>query len=63
MNDDDNDDYLNSLEINRVGHKDNVIWVTPTVEGKLLKMELDTGSAVSVIPYQLYQEQYSHVKF
>jgi hypothetical protein len=31
------------------GNYEKVIWVTPTVNGKILKMELDTGSGVSVI--------------
>ena len=45
-----------------MGIKDNVIWVTPKVEGTPLRMELDTGSAVSVIPYQLYRAKFSHIK-
>ena len=60
--DSDSDDYLASLEINKVGNKDNVIWVTHKVEGTPLRMELDTGSAVSVIPYQLYRAKFSHIK-
>ena len=60
--DSDSDDYLASLEINKVGNKDNVIWVTPKIEGTPLRMELDTGSAVSVIPYQLYRAKFSHIK-
>ena len=60
--DSDSDDYLASLEINKVGNKDNVVWVTPKVEGTLLRMELDTGSAVSVILYQLYRAKFSHIK-
>ncbi|XP_060607830.1 uncharacterized protein K02A2.6-like [Ruditapes philippinarum] len=31
------------------GNYKKVIWVTPTVNGQILKMELDTGSGVSVI--------------
>jgi hypothetical protein len=60
--DSDSDDYLASLEINKVGNKDNVILVTPKVEGTPLRIELDTGSAVSVIPYQLYRAKFSHIK-
>lgn len=56
------DDFLGSLEIHKVGNKDNVIWVTPEIDGIPLKMELDTGSAVSTIPYKLYKEQFSHAK-
>ncbi|CAB4043872.1 Hypothetical predicted protein [Paramuricea clavata] len=51
-----------SLEINKVGNKDNVIWVTPKVEGTPLRMELDTRSAVSVIQYQLYRAKFGHIK-
>ena len=58
----DSDDYLASLEINKVGNKDNVIWVTPKIEGTPLRMELDTGSAVSVVPFQLYRAKFSHIK-
>ena len=45
-----------------MGNKDNVMWVTPNIDGKPLKMELDTGSAVSTIPYKKYKEQFSHAK-
>ena len=37
----------------------NVIWVGLKVEGKALKMELDTGSAVSIIPHDLYKEKFN----
>ena len=33
-------------------NKDRVIWVSPEVQGRVIKMELDTGSAVSVLPYK-----------
>ena len=45
-----------------MGNKDNVIWVTPKIEGTPLRMELDTGSAVSVVPFQLYRAKFSHIK-
>ena len=32
------------------------IWVTPKVNGQTLKMELDTGSAVSTLPVQKNEE-------
>ena len=32
----------------------NVIWVDLKVDGKPLKMELDTGSAVTIITHELY---------
>ena len=58
----DSDDYLGSLEVNNVGDKDRVIWVSPEVQGRVIKMELDTGSAVSVLPYEQYKEHFGHVK-
>ena len=42
----------------------NVIWVDLKVEGKPLKMELDTGSeAVSIIPHNLYLEKFNEKRF
>ena len=32
------------------------------MEGKHLKMELDTGSVYSVLPYKDYEELFSHIK-
>ena len=62
-NDDgDSDDYLGSLEVHNVDNKDCVIWVTPEVQGRVIKMELDTGSALSVLPYKQYKERFGHVK-
>ena len=58
----DDDDDLYNLGIHEMGDKGDVIWVTPTVAGKPLKMELDTGSAISAIPYKPYKEKFSHVK-
>ena len=60
--DGDSDDYLGSLEVNNVSDKDHVIWVSPEVQGRVVKMELDRGSAVSVIPYKQYKEHFGHVK-
>ena len=42
--------------------KDHVIWVNPEVQGRVIKMELDTGSAVSVLPYKQYKKHFGHVK-
>lgn len=39
-----------------------IIWVSPKVEGKTLTMELDTGSALSVISKKDYQAHFSHLK-
>ena len=62
VNDGDSDDYLGSLEVNNMSGKDQVIWVSPEVQGRVVKMELDTGSAVSVLPYKQYKEHFGHVK-
>ena len=54
---------LGSNEIHSIKNsKSNVIWITPEVDGKPLKMELDTGSAVSVLPFSQYQKLYPNVK-
>ena len=58
----DSDDYLGSLEVYNMDNKDRVIWVTPEVQGRVIKMELDTGLAVSVLPYKQYKERFGHVK-
>ena len=55
-------DYLGSLEVNNVSDKDYVIWVNPEVQGRVIKMELDTGSAVSILPYKQYKKHFGHVK-
>ena len=48
------------LKIHNVSNPtSNVIWVDLKVEGKPLKMELDTGSAVSIIPHDLYMEKFN----
>ena len=48
-----------TFSINTVKRSD-VISVTPKTEGKHLPMELDTGSAISVIPIRIYKELFSH---
>lgn len=59
----DSDDTLASLELHKVEKaSSNIIWVTPEVDGKPLQMELDTGSAVSVIPYSKYSSMYKTAK-
>ena len=60
--DGDSGDYLGSLEVNNVSDKDHVIWVSPEVQGRVVKMELDKGSVVSVLPYKQYKEHFGHVK-
>ena len=38
-----------------------IIWVDLDVDGKPLKMELDTGSAVSIISFDLYQQKFNRL--
>ena len=46
----DGDSLVASLEVNNVNHGvvGDVIWVKPKANGHTLKMELDTGSAISI---------------
>ena len=58
------DEYedLLSLKIHNVSNPGrNVIWVDLKVDGKPLKMELDTGSAVSIITHQLYMKKFNEI--
>ena len=48
-----------TVSINTVKRSD-VIHVTPKIEGKHLPMELDTGSAISVIPIKIHKELFSN---
>ena len=55
----DDDNLIGSLEVNNVNQAvGDVIWVTPKVNGQTLKMELDTGSAVSILPNQKCKEMF-----
>jgi len=56
----DDDSLVASLEINNFNHGivGDVIWVTPKVNGHTLKMELDTGSAKSTLPLEMYKETF-----
>ena len=52
------DDVLATLEVHDVSKQNNdIIWVDLNVYGKPLKMELDTGSAVTVVSFDLYQQK------
>ena len=54
------EDVLGSLEVHNINKvTSDIIWVNLKVEKKPLDMELDTGSAVSIIPYELYQKRFS----
>ena len=59
---DDCDDFFGGLEIHNVGNEVDVIRVNPVGEGKTLKMELDTGSAQSVIPWEQYKKHFGLFK-
>ena len=57
------EDYLGKIDVvDSVGHvhslHENIIWVTPKINGTEIKMELDTGSAVSIIPTSLYNKHF-----
>lgn len=52
---------MHSLKINAVRGFRDAIWVHPKINGKLLPMELDTGSAISVINKEMYEENFSDV--
>lgn len=49
------------LKVNAVGGIRGAIWVHPNTNEKLLPMELDTGSAISVINEETYDEKFSDV--
>ncbi|XP_028656990.1 uncharacterized protein K02A2.6-like [Erpetoichthys calabaricus] len=56
-------EHLSCLELHSVKHTDRrIIWVAPKVEGVTLKMELDTGSALSIISEKDYKEKFPNVK-
>ena len=53
------EDILATFEVHNVRKQRNdIIWVDLDVDGKPLKMELDTGSAVSIISCDLYQQKF-----
>ena len=39
----------------------NPMYVEVMIEGQQVKMELDTGAAVSLLQYQVYQENFAHL--
>ena len=51
------EDILATFEVHNVRKQSNdIIWVDLDVAGKPLKMELDTGSALSIISFDFYQK-------
>lgn len=60
---DSDDKFLGTMELNTVSAENtNIIWVTPEIENTPLKMELDTGSAVSIIPVTMYERHFKDVQ-
>ena len=56
------EDILATFEVNNVRKQGNdIIWVDLDVDGKPLTMELDTGSAVSIISFDLYQQKFNRL--
>ena len=56
------DDSDNELPIKQLqGKSSDIIWLTPKMEGVDLKMELDTGSCISVISQEDYEVNFSHI--
>ena len=60
--DGDSDGYLESLGVHSIGNKDHVIWVRLEVQRRVIKIEFETGSAVSPLPYKQYKVRFGHVK-
>ena len=60
---DDEYDVVSHIDIYTVDKVNNaVIKVFPKVENVVLEMELDTGSAISVITFDQYQKHFSQMK-
>lgn len=56
------EDDLSCLELHDITEEDRkIIWITTTVSGVKLQMELDTGSALSVISETDYNKLFSHL--
>ena len=44
------------------GNKPSAIMMNPTIEGRTISMELDTGSAFTIIPRSIYEKHLQHCK-
>ena len=56
------EDILGTLEVRNVRKQSNdIVWVDLDVDGKPLKMELDTCMAVSIISFDLYQQKFNRL--
>lgn len=54
---------LSYIELHTLKETDReIIWVSPIIEGVKLKMELDTGSALSIISYKDYKDHFEKFK-
>ncbi|XP_033729471.1 uncharacterized protein K02A2.6-like [Pecten maximus] len=54
--DDDEETLLGSFTVKNLNS--DVIWVNPEVNGKLISMELDTGSPVTIVPASVYRKHF-----
>ena len=53
----DDESLVGAVEINNVTQTNStIIWLTPKLNGQACRMELDTGSAVSILPLQMYKK-------
>jgi hypothetical protein len=58
----DDDSFVASVNISKATKSNSgIIWVTTKIDGQALKMELDTGSAVSIIPLEKYKRMLRHI--
>ena len=56
------EDILPTFEVHNVRKQGNdIIWVELDVDGKPLKMELDSGSAVSIISFDPYRQKFNRL--
>ena len=56
------ENILATFEVHNVRKQSNeIIWVDLDVDDKPLKVELDTGSAVSIISFDLYQQKFNRL--
>ena len=61
-NSDDDFTYVGQRVNNLDQRKDSTIWLKPIINGTNVRMELDTGSAVSIISKADYQRHFAHLK-
>ncbi|XP_072044300.1 uncharacterized protein [Amphiura filiformis] len=56
--------YLHTLGIHNLpgSNSSDPIMVTVDIDGKAIPMEVDTGAAMSIIPHDVFNAKFSHVK-